>query len=122
MTYLHPSMRPKKGIRKSRSKPRPGRLKGADMEQMRRDCFERDRYQCQGHRPMWNWFTERWEPEKCLRYVTWENGHMAHIGAKRRHGDSLDNVRTLCGECHGIEHQWGKSMTKPCPRKEQPNG
>jgi 5-methylcytosine-specific restriction endonuclease McrA len=114
VTYLHPSMRPKKGIRKSRSKPRPGRLKGKAMKALRLACFERDGYRCQAEHSLF----ESWEfIVKCLRPVTWESGHLAHIGAKRRHGDSLENVRTLCAECHLIEHQYGKSGVKPCPSK-----
>jgi 5-methylcytosine-specific restriction endonuclease McrA len=99
-------------VKKVRSKPRAGRLKGAALEQLRRDCFERDGYRCQGEvlSYLFGW-------EKCDRAVTWESGHMAHIGAKRRHGDSLDNVRTLCAECHGLEHAYGPSGVKPCPPK-----
>jgi 5-methylcytosine-specific restriction endonuclease McrA len=99
-------------VKKVRSKPRAGRLKGAALEQLRRDCFERDGYRCQGfiHSECGLWFT-------CRKLVTWESGHMAHIGAKRRHGDSLDNVRTLCAECHRIEHAYGPSGVKPCPPK-----
>jgi 5-methylcytosine-specific restriction endonuclease McrA len=103
-------------VKKVRSKPRAGRLKGADMEQLRRECFERDFYLCQGFVcdlvVDWMQFGHT-----CNRPVTWETGHMAHIGAKRRHGDSLDNVRTLCAECHQIEHAYGKSGVKPCPPK-----
>jgi hypothetical protein len=48
---------------------------------------------------------------------------MAHVRGKRNHGDSLDNVRSLCGPwangCHAKEHNWGKSMTKPCKKKER---
>jgi 5-methylcytosine-specific restriction endonuclease McrA len=94
-------MRPKKGIRKSRSKPRPGRLRGKALEQLRRDCFERDRYACQ----------------ECGIFVYWATAHMAHIKAKRIGLDTLENVRTLCAECHLIEHQYGKSGVKPCPSK-----
>ncbi|MGI4812090.1 MAG: HNH endonuclease [Janthinobacterium lividum] len=55
------------------------------------------------------------------RYATghmFENSyHMAHIKAKRMGGDSLENVRTLCGRCHRNEHNAGG---KPCPRKPRP--
>jgi 5-methylcytosine-specific restriction endonuclease McrA len=96
-------------IRPIRAKVRPGRLKGKALEQLRRDCFERDLYRCQAEIPGF--------ADVCGNRVTWESGHMAHIGAKRRHGDSLDNVQTLCGTCHGLEHQYGKSFQKPCPPK-----
>jgi 5-methylcytosine-specific restriction endonuclease McrA len=101
----------KKAVRKVRAKARPGRLKGKAMEQLRRECFERDGYRCQGV------FKIEYLELKCDRHVTWESGHMAHVGAKRRHGDSLENVRTLCAECHIREHSYGKSGIKPCPAK-----
>lgn len=85
-------------VRKVRSKPRQGRLKGKALRNLREACFERDGYKCR----------------ECHRSVLWFSGHMAHIKAKRRHGDSLENVRTLCGECHAKEHNAGG---KPCPRK-----
>jgi hypothetical protein len=143
-------------VKKVRSKPRAGRLKGADMEQLRRECFERDFYLCQGfvcdlvvdwmqfghtcNRPVgyrcqaWEmgvvgWFRVEFPSHResipifglrrCRKSVTWESGHMAHIKAKRRNGDSLDNVRTLCAECHGLEHAYGPSGIKPCPPKER---
>jgi 5-methylcytosine-specific restriction endonuclease McrA len=45
---------------------------------------------------------------------------MAHITAKRRGGDSLENVKTLCAQCHHLEHVFGPSMTKPVPAKPKP--
>jgi 5-methylcytosine-specific restriction endonuclease McrA len=108
------TLKRKKPVRKVRAKARPNRKKGKAMEQLRRECFERDGYICQGV------LRECRCGQKvfCLKRVTWESGHMAHIGAKRRHGDSLENVRTLCAECHHIEHSYGKSGVKPCPPKQ----
>lgn len=88
-------------VRKRRAKPRRGRLKGEELVVLRSQCFGRDLYRC----------------VVCSGGITWDTGHMAHIGAKRRHGDSLANVRTLCAECHRKEHNWGKSMKKPVPKK-----
>jgi hypothetical protein len=108
VTYLHPSMRPKKGIRKSRSKPRPGRLKGKALEQLRRDCFERDCYRCGcGQRVEWD---GPW----------WCKGQMAHLVSRGRGGkDELSNVVTKCYDCHMVkEHSYGPSGVKPCPKKE----
>jgi 5-methylcytosine-specific restriction endonuclease McrA len=99
--YLHPSMRPKKGIRKSRSKPRPGRKKGKAMAAMRAEVFERDGECC----------------TRCGRFVG-QDGHLAHKRAKRRHGDSADNAHVLCPDCHRLEHAYGPSFQKPVPRKE----
>ena len=30
--------------------------------------------------------------------------HMAHIRNKRMYGDTLENIRALCGDCHRAEH------------------
>lgn len=99
----------RKPIRKVRSKPRPGRLKGKDLAMLRIDCFARDKAICQD----------------CGCVVifdaphTWPNSfHMAHIKAKRIGGDNLDNVRTLCGTDHRNEHAGGNG--KPCPKKIRP--
>jgi 5-methylcytosine-specific restriction endonuclease McrA len=43
--------------------------------------------------------------------------HMAHIKAKRMGGDTLENVETLCGDCHRKYHNYGPSMEKPCKAK-----
>jgi 5-methylcytosine-specific restriction endonuclease McrA len=88
-------------IRKVRSKARPGRLKGKAMKALRQACFDRDTGACQG----------------CGALLCWETMHLAHIGAKRRYGDSLDNVRALCGDCHRSEHNGGKVV----PAKEAIN-
>jgi 5-methylcytosine-specific restriction endonuclease McrA len=104
-------------IKSRRKKARPGRLRGPALKALRLACFERDGYRCRncGVSVFWG-ESDADTPYWALRGT--RRGHMAHIGAKRRHGDSLDNVRTLCGTCHGIEHQYGKSGVKPCPSKE----
>lgn len=95
-------------IRKSRKAARPGRLKGKDLALLRSDCWDRDRGICQNcRRPTWF---------HAPKEFAWSY-HMAHIKAKRMGGDSLENVRTLCGQCHRKEHAYGKSMTKPVPKK-----
>jgi len=106
-------------IRKVRSKPRPGRLKGAAMEKLRRDCFERDGYLCQHMRVIAiDWKLGKLY-RKCKNPVTWENGHMAHVVSRGRGGkDELSNVETKCAQCHiGIEHSYGPSGVKPVPKK-----
>lgn len=95
-------------IKKKRSKPRPGRLEGDDLGELRVACFARDRNLCFYGCPV--------DPE--LPHEDDSSAHMAHIQAKRRGGDSLSNVRTLCGRHHRMEHAYGKSMTKPCPPKK----
>ena len=52
-----------------------------------------------------------------LHHTRWNSMHMAHIKAKRSGGDSLENVRALCGDCHRTSHAFGPSMQKPCPKK-----
>ena len=99
-------------LRKRRTTPRPGRLKGEAMRELRMACFVRDVFRCQEcGRSVFSTLTNTHE----------RSAHMAHIQAKRRGGDSLENVRTLCGRCHRLEHQYGKSMQKPCPKKEAIN-
>jgi hypothetical protein len=44
---------------------------------------------------------------------------MAHIGNKRMYGDTLVNVRALCGDCHTgrrSEHNCGGKPYPPKPR------
>ena len=95
-------------IKKARSKPRPGRLEGDDLEALRLACWERDKGHCQEC----GWLTVYDLPQE------WSTSyHMAHIQAKRRGGDSLANVRVLCGSCHRKSHAYGPSMEKPCPPK-----
>lgn len=91
-----------------RSKPRRGRLKGVDLSALGLACWHRDDGHCRecGILTLWD------APQESDRSY-----HMAHIKAKRIGGDSLGNVRTLCGECHRKEHNYGKSMTKPVPCK-----
>ena len=73
--------------------PKPAkqiRLKGKDMEALRRACFERDNYIC----------------VQCGNPVSWQSGHMAHIKSHGSGGsDILENVKTKCQHCHIIlEH------------------
>jgi 5-methylcytosine-specific restriction endonuclease McrA len=95
-------------IRK-RAKPRPGRLKGKELYQLRWDCYNRDKGRCQECNRLTHWHSEN--------ELSADLYHMAHIKAKRIGGDNLANVRTLCGDCHRKEHQYGPSMTKPVPAK-----
>lgn len=66
-------------------KPHTTRLKGKAMEQLRRECFERDKGICQ----------------VCGKYASWEQGHMAHVKSRGAGGgDTLDNVKWKCPYCH----------------------
>jgi hypothetical protein len=94
-------------IRSKRKKPRTGRLKGAALLQLRELCFRRDNFHCVDcGRPV------------VLEANRPETGEMAHVRGKRMWGDHLSNVRTKCFRCHRIiEHVYGKSGEKPCPKK-----
>jgi 5-methylcytosine-specific restriction endonuclease McrA len=90
-----------KPIRKARRKPRPGRLKGVALAELRIQCFARDRALCRD----------------CGRFVIfdapseWDNSyHMAHIKAKRIGLDILSNVKVSCGKCHRAHHSGGKPV------------
>lgn len=73
--------------------PKQIRLKGKDMEGLRRECFKRDNYTC----------------VQCKIPVSWATGHMAHIKSHGAGGsDVLENVRTKCRDCHlNKEHSQG---------------
>jgi 5-methylcytosine-specific restriction endonuclease McrA len=88
--------------------PRAGRLKGADMDALRSDCFSGDNYRCTNCGRTVN-------PD--LPHEDDASAHMAHIQAKRRGGDNRKNVTTECGKCHRAYHHFGPSRTKPCPPK-----
>ena len=75
------------------------RLRGKDLEALRRDCFERDGYRCTCG---------------CGEGVTWDSGHMAHKQSRGAGGsDVIDNVTTMTADCHMRSHAGGK----PVPRK-----
>lgn len=92
-------------IKTKRSKPRPGRLKGDKLTKLRDDCYERDGGRC----VVCGILVDKNAPP-----IADDSYHMAHIKAKRIGGDSLDNVRCLCGRCHRNEHN-----PKACPPKER---
>ncbi|CAN5951002.1 unnamed protein product [Sphagnum jensenii] len=99
-----------------RSKPRRGRVKGKDMESLRREVFERDGYSCK-HK---TWLSlmggVMWEV--CNKPVTWETGHLAHIESRGAGGpDTAENTYCCCAEHHLRFHQYGPSMAKPVPKK-----
>jgi 5-methylcytosine-specific restriction endonuclease McrA len=112
-------------LKKRPRKPREGRLTGKAMEALRREVFSRDLYQCQHMLPahiVWEGEVvgEFWE--KCLKSVTWESGHLAHIVPRSKGGkDTAENTVCKCAECHLVrEHSYGKSGKPPVPKKERP--
>ena len=103
-------------LKKRRTKPRPGRVTGKAMEALRRACFERDGYRCQHQAFIAD---TNCLHARCMRLVTWDNGHMAHIKSRGAGGkDELSNVTTKCPDCHVVrEHFFGPSGIKPVPPK-----
>ncbi len=91
-----------------RKKCRPGRLKGPELEELRRKCWLRDGEACRRCGIHTYFYAPQWESNSY---------HMSHIKAKRMGGDTLDNVETLCGACHRKFHLWGPSGEKPCKSK-----
>ena len=73
------------------------RLKGDDLKMLRLQCLQRDRGRCRECHVRVSDSLPDWHP---LKY------HMAHIKSRGANGsDTIDNVRTLCGDCHRKEHQ-----------------
>ena len=93
-------------VKPVRSKPRPGRLKGEALKKLREDCHDRDKGRCQECGRLTLFYAD---PIADISY------HMAHKRNKRMHGDSLEQVRTLCGGCHRASHNAGG---KPVPPKD----
>jgi 5-methylcytosine-specific restriction endonuclease McrA len=94
-------------------KTKPMRLTGKALEDLRRQCFERDGYRCQHIRAFPAMKRGTVYDAKCDKQVTWDGyrtGHMAHIKSRGAGGgDTLDNVITKCAECHiGREHTKGE--------------
>ena len=89
---------PFKPIKKVRSKPRPGRVRGKAMGAMRSEVFKRDGDCC----------------TNCGAFVP-KTGHLAHKRSKRMFGDSPENTCVECPKCHGEYHAYGPSRQKPCP-------
>jgi hypothetical protein len=93
-------------IRKRRSKPRPGRLEGAELENLRRSCFNRANGRCENCGCYMRYW-KLWE----LDPIGFE---MAHKRGKRMWGDHIDQVRALCQLCHHESHN-----PKACPKKPE---
>ena len=78
------------------------RLTGADLSALRLACWVRDKGRCQ----------------ECLAPVSDDHASchplkydMAHIQSRGAGGsDSLENVRTMCHECHMQEHTKGLKL------------
>lgn len=85
-------------------KPRPGRLEGYALKALRTLAWYRDGGKCQ-----------ECKKPVLLDSKDWSQMEMAHIKSRGAGGeDSLNNVRTLCKECHSKSHNCGG---KPVPSK-----
>lgn len=98
-----------KPMKRSRYKPRPGRLKGDDMSDLRDEAYARDKGCCVACGRILNPLAPK---------ITDDSFHLAHRRNKRMHGDHIDQVDCQCGKCHREEHHYGKSRIKPVPRKD----
>lgn len=78
------------------------RLEGATLGLLRLQCLQRDKGRCCECHALVSDDLPEWHP---LKY------DMAHIRNKRMHGDTIDNVRTLCHGCHMKEHNG--QITRP---------
>lgn len=77
-------------------KDAPIRLHGHELSMLRLKCFQRDKSRCCECRQSVSDALPKWHPKKA---------HMAHIQSRGANGaDVLENVRTLCNECHRAEH------------------
>lgn len=85
-------------MKRSRSKPRPGRVKGEDMTALREAVWARDGGLCCF----------------CGLPVDFERGEMAHLRGKRMWGDGIENIR---GPAHKSCHQ-DSHAPKACPKAD----
>lgn len=95
-------------MKRSRTKPRPGRMTAEELDALRAECWLRDGGKCQecGNDTLFN------------APIEWDNSfHMAHIKNKRMYGDHIDNVQTECGRHHREYHAFGPSRVKPVRSK-----
>jgi 5-methylcytosine-specific restriction endonuclease McrA len=84
------------------------RLTGPALTALRQACFVRDGGKCVNCGQRVRDDVPDWAPNKY---------HMAHIGNKRMYGDVIENVKTLCGDCHTGNHAEHNCGGKPLPRK-----
>lgn len=86
------------------------RLNGRAMTALRRARFEFDGYRCVdcGRQVAFN-------AEESLELRFPVVGHLSHVHAKRNNGDTFENTRTRCPECHQKSHNCGG---KPLERKD----
>ena len=94
---IDPSLRSRKPLSRSKRKPEVTvgklgivRLTGKAIGALRAQCFKRDGYAC----------------VECKQHGEFFNPlEMAHIKSRGAGGsDVLENVRTLCRQCHRAEH------------------
>ena len=90
-------------VKRYRSKPRRGRLRGKQMSALWEAAWERDEGVCQ----------------RCLLPVLPEEGVLSHRKGKRMWGDHLDNVQIEHDACHKRFHANGPTLEKPCKAKER---
>lgn len=89
-------IRPRKKAERRVGKLGIVRLSGQALVDLRNACYMRDHGLCREcGKPLL--FDAEWKGHP-------DRYHMAHIGNKRMYGDTIENVRALCGDCHRAEH------------------
>ena len=77
-------------------KTAPIRLEGKALEQLRRDCYQRDGGICRVCGVAVTDYLPDWHPHKY---------QMMHVKSRGANGaDVIENVLTGCGECHRLSH------------------
>ena len=84
------------------------RLYGRALKQLRRQRFEMDKFTCVDCG-----LTVAWDRNEAIE-VGLPVGELSHVRNKRMHGDTIENTRTRCQDCHRKSHNCGG---KPLPRK-----
>lgn len=98
-----------KAPRRARRTLRKGEPSPAEKQAARVACCERAQGRC-----------EMPFPHPCPRYVSLEQGQLAHLKAKRRFGwmESEEQKHLWsCSTAHLLQHQYGWSGIPPCPPK-----
>jgi 5-methylcytosine-specific restriction endonuclease McrA len=90
-------------VKRYRSRPRKGRLRGEEMSALRKESWEGRGSLC----------------FYCGKPCSEISGELAHIRGKRMWGDTKENTAPAHKECHRRFHAYGPTLEKPCKAKER---
>lgn len=111
MTNLSGVAVPKPKRKRSKRGPSAGQ-----KAMIRAEVFGRDDYRCQH----WIGGQVSLMGRICGRPITWDSGHLHHLKHRSRGGGwELDNLQTLCVDCHAKVHSYSADGSKPVPKKER---